>query len=366
MSLESEIEKSARKIATDSYDMSIGELINLYRDGDLIVNPEFQRLFRWDLTQKSHLIESILIGVPLPNIFVFETKSGKWELVDGLQRVSTILEFVGILKKPDETLYDASVLAPTRYLPSLEGFSWDGSQPGSKPITASLQISIKRARIGLQILKKSSDEKAKFDLFQRLNSYGSVASRQELRNCIMYMQNMEFFKQLKALSEDERFIRLMNPTDTATANQQMMDYVTRFVVFNYIEYDKRWDIEEYLDNGIIEICDPQDEEEHNSIVENFTETLEVMSGVGEHGLLKKYRDGKFSGRVGQAAFEAVFLGVSRNLPNVKAKPDPSAYILERVQEMWAQGDVQDFSKAGLRGTDRIKKTLSFGREWFSE
>jgi hypothetical protein len=51
---------------------------------------------------------------------------------------------------------------------------------------------------------------------------------------------------------------------------------------------------------------------------------------------------------------------------VKAKPDPSAYILERVQEMWAQGDVQDFSKAGLRGTDRIKKTLSFGREWFSE
>jgi hypothetical protein len=121
MSLEEEIKASARTLATDSYEMSVGELMNVYRDGELIVNPEFQRLFRWKLSQKSSLIESLLIGVPIPSIFVFEVENGIWELIDGLQRVSTILEFAGLLKKNDDSLYLPSVLEGTRYLPSLQG-----------------------------------------------------------------------------------------------------------------------------------------------------------------------------------------------------------------------------------------------------
>ncbi len=90
--LEAELKLARRTISTDSYPVSIGELTNMYRDGELIIRPAFQRLFRWDMTQKSRLIESILLGIPIPSIFVAQDDAGRWELVDGLQRVSTLLQ----------------------------------------------------------------------------------------------------------------------------------------------------------------------------------------------------------------------------------------------------------------------------------
>lgn len=98
--LEKEIEDAKRLVKTDAYQMSVGELVNMYRDGELIINPDFQRLFRWEIGQKAKLIESLLLGIPLPSIFVFEKEDAKWELIDGLQRVSTLLEFMGLLKHP--------------------------------------------------------------------------------------------------------------------------------------------------------------------------------------------------------------------------------------------------------------------------
>src|SRR6516162_2660210 len=98
--LDKEIEDAQRLVKTDAYTLSVGEIVNMYKDGELIINPDFQRLFRWEIGQKSKLIESILLGIPLPSIFVFEKEDAKWELIDGLQRVSTLLEFVGVLHDP--------------------------------------------------------------------------------------------------------------------------------------------------------------------------------------------------------------------------------------------------------------------------
>src|SRR5437763_5254762 len=98
--LEKEIEEAQRLVKTDAYQLSIGEILNMYRDAELIINPDFQRLFRWEIGQKSKLIESLLLGIPLPSIFVFEKDNGTWELIDGLQRISTLLEFMGQLKHP--------------------------------------------------------------------------------------------------------------------------------------------------------------------------------------------------------------------------------------------------------------------------
>jgi uncharacterized protein DUF262 len=78
--LAKEIEHAKRLVKTDAYQMSVGELVNMYKAGALIINPDFQRLFRWELGQKSKLIESILLGIPLPSIFVFEKEDAKWEL----------------------------------------------------------------------------------------------------------------------------------------------------------------------------------------------------------------------------------------------------------------------------------------------
>jgi uncharacterized protein with ParB-like and HNH nuclease domain len=364
MSLETEIKASARTLSTDSYEMSVGELINVYRDGELIVNPEFQRLFRWNITQKSHLVESLLIGVPLPSIFVFELGDGKWELIDGLQRVSTILEFAGILVNAEGKLYPPSILEGTRYLPSLEGVSWDGDKK-NKGIGSAHQIAIKRSRISLQILRKTSDEKAKYDLFQRLNSHGSVATPQELRNCILFMLNKDMFRRMKFLASDKRFLGLMHPSDRLSENQAMLDYLTRYLVFTFVDYDKAWDIEEYLNNGLIEISE-EGPKVVESMLDRFERTIDFLSKIDEPNILRRYKDGKFQGKVGQAAFETIFLGVSKNLDAIVRKKAAAKYIVDRSKALWARADVADFTRAGLRGTDRIQKTIPFGMDWFSK
>lgn len=364
MSLDKEIKLSALQLATDSYEMSVGELMNVYRDGELVVNPEFQRLFRWNIYQKSHLIESLLIGVPVPSIFVFEREDGVWELIDGLQRVSTILEFSGLLRDEHGILAQPSVLCETRYLPSLDAKSWDGEPKGSKPIGSANQISIKRSRITVQILKKTSDEKAKYDLFQRLNSHGSSATPQELRNCVLYMMNKDIFSEFKKMSRDERFLSVLHLTERSTENQGGMDFLTRFFVFNYIPYDKSWDVEEYLDNGIIEIAD-SDATEFKKMIKRFRETLDLIGLTEEPDILRRYREGRFQGKVGQAAFETILIGVAQNVTALKKRPNPGDFILKRAKDLWSNKDVNNFTRAGQRGTDRIQKTIEFGRKWFA-
>jgi uncharacterized protein with ParB-like and HNH nuclease domain len=80
--LVAEIEKAQRTVSTDQYPMSIGELASMYRDGELILNPKWQRFFRWSVSQKSALIESILIGIPVPPIFCYEREDSRWEIID--------------------------------------------------------------------------------------------------------------------------------------------------------------------------------------------------------------------------------------------------------------------------------------------
>ncbi|GAB3231600.1 DUF262 domain-containing protein [Pseudaeromonas pectinilytica] len=117
--LNEQIDKKRKEIFTDSYPMSIGELSNLYRDGEIYINPEFQRFYRWTHEQKVKLIESILLGIPLPSIFVAQRSDGVWDLVDGLQRMSTILSFMGVLKGPDGRLLPPLTLLATDDIPGL-------------------------------------------------------------------------------------------------------------------------------------------------------------------------------------------------------------------------------------------------------
>lgn len=106
--VDSEIEEARNDIRTDKLDISYGELGNLYENKELIIRPEYQRFFRWTPTQKTRFIESILLGFPTPAIFVAEDDKGVWELVDGLQRISTVLEFMGKLMDEDGHILPAS------------------------------------------------------------------------------------------------------------------------------------------------------------------------------------------------------------------------------------------------------------------
>ncbi|HEV3200590.1 MAG TPA: DUF262 domain-containing protein, partial [Bryobacteraceae bacterium] len=110
MGLQEEIDKTRAEIRTDGYSVSIGEWISIYEKAELDIHPEFQRFFRWSTRQKSRLIESILLGIPVPQIFVAQRPDGVWDVVDGLQRLSTIYQFVGILKDEDGKVQDPLTL----------------------------------------------------------------------------------------------------------------------------------------------------------------------------------------------------------------------------------------------------------------
>jgi len=184
MSLQEEITARASKIFRESYQMSIGELINLYRDGEMDIHPEFQRVFRWSEYQKTKLIESIMLNIPVPSIFVSQNEDGVWDIIDGVQRLSTIFQFVGIFKDEEEKLMPPLVLQKTDYLPSFAGVQWE-NEVKELSFTKEQQLFFKRARMDVIIMKKESDPNTKYELFQRLNTGGSLLSDQEVRNCLM-------------------------------------------------------------------------------------------------------------------------------------------------------------------------------------
>ena len=90
----SELDKRSSQIRFDALDFSAGELIRLHQEREINIQPEFQRMFRWTHAQQSRLIESMLLGLPVPQIVLFEREDGVLELIDGLQRVSSIIRFI--------------------------------------------------------------------------------------------------------------------------------------------------------------------------------------------------------------------------------------------------------------------------------
>lgn len=113
--LEEIVAEKRNTLKTDRLDMSFGELMSMFEDGDLFITPEYQRVFRWQPFQQTRFIESVLLGIPIPPIFVAEDGKGKWEVVDGLQRISTIFGFFGLLKDLPEK--NNSVLTPGELVP---------------------------------------------------------------------------------------------------------------------------------------------------------------------------------------------------------------------------------------------------------
>lgn len=257
-----EIEKAQRLVKTDAYQVSIGEIINMYKDGELVIDPDFQRLFRWEIGQKSKLIESLLLGIPLPSIFVFEKEDSKWELIDGLQRISTILEFMGQLKDPSTGyLKPPSILVATKYLPSLNKVVWeksdlieDLSADDQVPLEVPMQLAIRRGRLSVEILKRPSDNATKYDLFQRLNAGGIPANPQELRNCIIIMISKDYSLFMRRLADYRPFLNVLAASKEQIEKQRHMEYVSRFLVHTYIPYDNKLDVEEFINEGVITLA----------------------------------------------------------------------------------------------------------------
>ena len=382
MDLQKEIDARRSEIRSDSYAMSIGEWISLYENNELDIHPEFQRFFRWNIWQKSRLIESILLGIPIPPIFVSQRNDGIWDVVDGLQRLSTIFQFVGALRDEKGDFVPPLVLEGTDNLSALQGVVWDAdtllrlqtlastqASPletvQSKTLTQAQRLLIKRAKIHVSIILKESDEKSKYDLFQRLNTGGSSLSSQELRNCILVSINHDMYSWIKELSRDENFTNCVNLTDRATSEQYDLELVLRFLVFHNLEsavLKSIGDLDEFLTKQMRQIASSKEFDQKKE-GERFKGTFELLARTTREDSFRRYDavKGRFLGGFLVSAFEAVALGLGYNFDLISKQP---ADIEKQVKQLWQMPEFTDNSGSGKNASSRISKILPLGRKVF--
>jgi len=366
MNLQDEIEAARTTVASDSYPMSIGELQNLYRDNELDIHPEFQRFFRWTDTQKSRLIESILINIPLPSIFVAQRKDGVWDVIDGLQRLSTILQLMGVLKDEDGKLVGPLTLKSTKYLPSLAGKVWDDDFARPNSLTRAQQLLIKRAKIDLKIILPQSDEATKYELFQRLNTGGSPLSEQELRNCIWITVDRTFYTWASRLAREESFRSCIALSERLIDEKYDVELVTRFLVFRSIDAKNLrniGDMGEFLTDESVKMASSPDfdrEEEEQA----FKTTFSVLSAALQDDSFRRYdakRD-RFAGAFLISAFEAVAIGIGHNYRNYRKGKHSD--LADKVKSLWSNQQFLGRIGSGVRGSQRVPHTIPLGRDVF--
>lgn len=359
MALLEEVQAARKQVVTDGYEMSLGELINLYRNEELKIDPVFQRLFRWQDERKTRFIESILLGIPFPPIFVFQNENGVWELVDGLQRLSTLFQLTGDLKGERAQELGPLTLNGTQFLPSLDNKRWNESTEGAGDgIGSVLQIEIKRARVRVEILKSESDPTAKFELFQRLNTGGASLTEQEVRNSIAVSVNPEFYRWLVELSAGEQFKRTTAQTEAAIESQAGVELVLRFLAFRSIPYQPGLDVHEYLDSALMQMATNQGYDK-NAEGEAFRETFQYLDEALGDRAFKRWNGNAFTGKFLMSVFEVLATGVSGSLNQLRAMTPVARneFIAGTARQLWANEIFIANSGAGIRGTTRLARLL---------
>ncbi len=230
--LEAEILKERNHLSTDRMDMSISEITSMYEKSEIFISPDFQRLFRWDIEKRTEFIESLLLGIPIPPIFVAENQDTVWELVDGLQRVSTILSFMGLLKDDKgelETVHNNWEMQEGSRLDKLKGFTYE-------TLSQKLRLTIKRATCRVEILRSNSNFEMKFELFKRLNTGGEPLSDQEVRNAIYRGISADFNVFLSRLAANPTAKKLIQISENKRNKLYHEEQVLRF--FTLLHHDQ--------------------------------------------------------------------------------------------------------------------------------
>jgi hypothetical protein len=359
--LDSLLDSIKKDVKTDSYPMSIGEIASMYQNDELILKPVYQRYFRWDDEQKSKLIESILIGLPLPSFFVATNEKGIWEVVDGMQRLSTILDFMGMLKKAstsNEYYRRFECLSGDLFYlkKPFEGKKWED-------LSRLAQLEFKRSKIQLTILQRTKNEDVKFELFQRLNSSSSPISGQELRNAILAEKNADMLEWFEKMAKNKDFVAVTGLSENDTQTRKDVELVLRFVVFLSTEIEKLKDynsVDVFLTSAMRSLMiegsiDTSFEEKR------FNETFRIINNLWGKNGLKLHQKTPGKGKFSVALFEAVALGIAQNidvLPNDKK--------IKGLKSTIAQEEVfQKASGSGKTASSRIPNLLSFGKKQFS-
>jgi hypothetical protein len=342
--------------------MSIGEVLNLYKDSELDIHPEFQRVFRWSIQQKSRLIESLLLGIPLPPIYVAVNSRGVWEVIDGVQRLSTIFEFMGELRGPESEESDEIVqkppltLEPTKHLPGLSGVKFAS-------IDQALRLEFKRTRLDVKVLAREEGGAGtgKFDLFERLNTYGAALSPQELRNCVLVSLNPELYRRIKRLAENEAFRSCTLLTETQLQERYDMDLALRFMVLRGVNPKAIGDVHDFLRDRMEEVA--LDQSFDISAEETlFKEVFEYFDASLDGNAFRPWnrKTKTFRGAFSLGAFEGLALAIGEHWSAIRRVRDK--FDIEGVVKALWDIDAYKRSFSGLRARERMVRVFPAARE----
>ena len=368
--LQGEIEAGRQTVRAEAYSMSIGEIANLYRDREIVIRPEFQRLFRWRPEQRARLVESLLLGIPIPSIFVMQRDDNVWEVIDGLQRLSTILEFMGELRDEESgELKPPSTMTATEYLSFLEGVQFESDDPRVPTLTSGQRLSFKRAKIDLKILLPESDAKAKFELFDRLNTGGSPPTAQEIRTAQLIMRDRTFYKWIEDLRGLRSFQDTIGISDRRYEEQYDLELAVRFLALldsTDSELRNLGNMDTFLSKKAFSFADSPDYD-RQARATVFEELFDLLNeAAGEDAFRRFDRDrGRFVGAFSVSAFEAVTVGTARNLQSWKDRPDGPQRLLDRVKDLWSNTVFRNRSGSGVAASSRVPYTIPEAVQFFA-
>lgn len=338
-----------KEIRTTAVDFSYGELLNLHRDKEIIIRPEYQRLFRWSYEKRSRLIESIILGLPIPPIFLIESDNGVLELIDGLQRTSSVLQFLDheAIGEPELRLTGCDIIN------ELNGITFE-------TLPLSVRLKVKRTPIRATIINKSGDAYVKYEMFKRLNTGGELLSAQEIRNCSSRMVEGGdvFYDAIQSMARYEAFrnsiARLPDSFQERKADEEL---VLRFFAVTSYRDKYAGNIEEWLDSFMEAVLFKKIEFNLAEQKQAFETVFNLVNEkLSDRGFTRFNSDGEPVGRLAPAYFEATICAFFEHVERIQ-RMDASD-IEARLKEAYSDEAFRDATGPGANTITKLRTRIA--------
>ncbi|WP_262152297.1 DUF262 domain-containing protein [Chryseobacterium foetidum] len=241
------------EIKVHAKSFSLRLISDMIDDRDIDLSPDFQRNFVWNSAQKSRLIESILLRIPLPMFYFSEDDEGRITIVDGLQRLTTIKEFMD----------NKFSLRNLEYLEESCGGKYYRSDEGKAGLDPKYFRWFNQTQFSVNVIDPSSPPKVKYDIFRRINTGGKPLNNQEIRNCLATNSLRDVLKAMVELPE------FKSATDKSIKPTRMDDQeiALRFILFDrFIEnYNSIEEYNGYMDTSLDDLTEELSKQNYNEL-----------------------------------------------------------------------------------------------------
>jgi len=333
--------KKQRELVTSVVDYNLGTLTTLISDGAIDLSPRYQRRCRWDNTRKSKLIESFLMNVPVPPVFLNEDMYGTYSVIDGKQRLTAIYEF----------FTDTLKLSGLQIFGDINGLYF-------RQLPMRLQSVLKtRPNLRAVIILRQSDQDVKFEVFQRLNSGGIRLNPQEIRNSA-YPGKMNDL--ILSLSDCQEFHAILGikDKDKSAIYQEMRDaeFVLRFLTFRNRWSQLRGGMKHSMDKYMADNQKPSDSVLTKAKSDFLQTVAAVNAAFGQYAFRRWVPETKTWRRQVLAALYDAEMFACRGMD-----PEPLAanrgHIVEALKELFSDSEFRKAIDAATNSPSHFRRRI---------